>query len=70
VNMSFYDSKSSVLCAHFEQDGWSALHWACSNNSVATAEKLIRNGADVNLQDRVSIDGIFAGMKLCENQRW
>ena len=35
------------------QDGWTALHWAATNNSPEITKILITNGADITVVDKV-----------------
>jgi ankyrin repeat protein len=36
------------------QQGYTVLHFACSNAAVDTAYKLIKHGADINIEDEVT----------------
>jgi ankyrin repeat protein len=37
------------------QNSWTSLHWACSRRHIAIAQMLIQNGANVDIQDTVTL---------------
>ena len=52
--VSLYDCIVHVLILRlFLQDGWTALHFAASNNDVGTTKLLIKNGAEIDVADKV-----------------
>ena len=56
--MSYYDSVHSLILLVF-QDNRTALMFAAGNGSVEVVKILLDKGADVNIQDKVSLETRF-----------
>ena len=43
-----------MYCSYFIIQGWSLLHQAAINDKVSIAEMILKDGANLNIEDNVS----------------
>ena len=49
TEMSLISFRSGVDVNNVDDNGFTALHWACANGQLGTVEFLIKNGGDVTV---------------------
>lgn len=63
----------SCMCAVVQQDGWTALMWACTSGHTEVVKLLVRGGAKVNMQHEVGVGRASQPLRrthdICQSDR-